>query len=254
MAAAERGLNVVSHGSTPSHLLQDAIDGYGGFDHRAYAWPLYDDVRQLLVRTGITLGHNETGDAHAVPAAYFTQLLDSATQERLRRLAPYVSTQSAERAAYAWHWSPDTMLAQLAASGGRVAVGSHGELPGSGTHMYIWALVEGGMPILEALRSATLRGAEALGLDRDLGSLEVGKLGDLLVLDKNPLEKVQHTMNIESILFNVIGMTRPHWMSVGRIRSLALRGGGRQLLGSREVVQVKQDRIPGPSSSWWLVQ
>lgn len=94
-------------------------------------------------------------------------------------------------------------LRRVIASGGRVAIGGHGDPPGLATHFQIWAYVEaGGIPPLEALRSATLRGAEALGLERDLGSLEVGKLGDLLVLERNPLESIRATAALRYVLFN----------------------------------------------------
>jgi cytosine/adenosine deaminase-related metal-dependent hydrolase len=47
-----------------------------------------------------------------------------------------------------------------------------------------------------------LNGAEALGLDREPGSLAVGKLADLIVLERNPLERIQHTLDIHAVLFN----------------------------------------------------
>jgi len=100
------------------------------------------------------------------------------------------------------NWRQHVNMAQLVAEGGRVATGGHGDPVGIGTHMQLWAFVEGGMPPLEAIRAATLRGAEVLGLDQDLGSLEVGKLGDLLILEGNPLENIRHTAAIRSIVFN----------------------------------------------------
>jgi hypothetical protein len=208
MAAAERGLNVVSHGG--AHLVQDAIDGYGGFDHSNwYNWPLYADVRQLLVRTGITLAHHNWIQM-LPPLSYFARSLDTATigmvQHQLitRGMPPTASLlrQPLDPSLAAIQQAGDSMIAQIAAAGGRIAVAGHGDNPGYGTHFYIWTLTKAGMPPLEALRSATLRGAEALGLDRDLGSLEVGKLADLLVLAGNPLEQIQHTLNLEAVFFN----------------------------------------------------
>ena len=68
----------------------------------------------------------------------------------------------------------------------------------------LWMLGQGGMTPLEALRAATLHGAAYLGLDADLGSIEPGKLADLVVLDKNPLENLR---NSESITHVMIGGT-----------------------------------------------
>ena len=62
--------------------------------------------------------------------------------------------------------------------------------------------VHGGMTEAEALRVATINGARYLGLDDDLGSLEVGKLADLVVLDENPLDSIQHTESVSMVMVN----------------------------------------------------
>ena len=54
----------------------------------------------------------------------------------------------------------------------------------------------------ETLRCATMFGAEAIGLQRDVGSLEAGKLADLMVLDKNPLADIRNTNTIHFVMKN----------------------------------------------------
>ena len=91
---------------------------------------------------------------------------------------------------------------QVADAGGMVQLGAHGQLQGLGAHWELWMLQQGGMTNIEALRAATIEGARYLGFDADLGSIEKGKLADLIVLDRNPLENVRHTESINMVMMN----------------------------------------------------
>jgi imidazolonepropionase-like amidohydrolase len=91
---------------------------------------------------------------------------------------------------------------QIAEAGGLVQMGAHGQLQGLGAHWETWMLQQGGMTPIEALRAATINGANYLGMAADLGSIEKGKLADLVVLEKNPLENIRNTDSVRMVMLN----------------------------------------------------
>jgi Tol biopolymer transport system component len=90
--------------------------------------------------------------------------------------------------------------ARVRHEGGTVVLGSHGNNKGTGPHSELWALQAGGLTNIEALQAATIFGATALGIQQDVGSLEVGKIADLIVLNKNPLEDIHNSREIRYVM------------------------------------------------------
>jgi len=93
-------------------------------------------------------------------------------------------------------------IGKLLADSARAAVGSHGQLQGLGYHWELWALGSGGVDNHDVLRAATILGAEAIGFGSDLGSIEEGKLADILVLDQNPLDDLRNTRSLRYVMKN----------------------------------------------------
>jgi imidazolonepropionase-like amidohydrolase len=141
---------------------------------------------------------------------YWYQESDVFANERLRRFVPPAQLDARARrrvmapADEFYHVALARAAADVLRAGGSVQLGAHGQLQGLGAHWELWMFVQGGMTPLQALRAATLSGAWYLGLDRDLGSLEPGKLADLVVLDQNPLDDIRHSEQVHMVMKNGI--------------------------------------------------
>ena len=91
---------------------------------------------------------------------------------------------------------------KLADEGVLVTIGAHGQREGLGSHWEMWGFAQGGMSPLEVLRTATIAAATKLGMEDDIGSIETGKLADLVILDANPLDDIYQTDKIDKVMLN----------------------------------------------------
>ena len=75
-------------------------------------------------------------------------------------------------------------------------------VPGVSLHHELEILVEAGIPSLEVIKIATRNGAQALGIEEDVGTIEPGKQADMIVLSDNPVEEINNTKKIEAVINN----------------------------------------------------
>lgn len=190
--------------------LTHVIDGFSGNEHQLPIFPLYKDVVDLVARSGVYYTPTYIIEGYGGPGAesYYYENTDARGNAKVKRFIPHGVIDS-RAGRMTWYPPEDYSYPQAAAgsaailkSGGKVCVGGHGEFQGFSYHWELWSLQSGGLTNLEALRAATLNGAEAIGLAQDLGSIEPGKLADLVILSKNPLDDIHNTTAIRYVMKN----------------------------------------------------
>ena len=211
-AARELKMEVVPEGgSFFYHNLGMILDGHTTVEHNIPVAPLFDDVIQLwknshtantptlIVCYGAMSGED-----------YWYQHTNVWEKERLLRFTPRAvidprsrhRTMTPEEEYENGHILVSKSLKKLSDAGVTINMGAHGQLQGLGAHWEIWMLAQGGMTPLEALKCATINPAKSLGFDTYIGSLQPGKLADLLIMDKNPLDDIHNTESLHYTMIN----------------------------------------------------
>ncbi|MDB5155607.1 MAG: translocation protein TolB [Mucilaginibacter sp.] len=209
-AARQLQLEVVPEGgSTFFTNMSMILDGHTGIEHSIPVWPVYNDVKSLwndsktgytptlIVSYGTQFGENYWYDRTEVwkneHLLSFTprQIIDARSRRRT----------TSEYGEYG-HIEISKYVKQIADGGTKVNMGAHGQIQGIGAHWEMWMLAQGGMTPLQVIRCATMNGAAYLGMDKEIGSLERGKLADLIVLNQNPLDDIRNSDNIKYVMLN----------------------------------------------------
>ena len=211
-AARELGISVYPEGgSFFYHNLSMVMDGHTGVEHNIPVAPLYNDVIELWKNT-------DTGNTPTLIVNYggvngeyyWYQNTNVWEKERLLTFTPrpIVDSRSRHRTMIPdeeyenGHILTSKSCTKLQNAGVNINLGSHGQLQGLGAHWELWMIQQGGMSNMQALRAATMNGAEYLGMDTEIGSLKEGKLADIIVLDKNPLEDIYNTEFVKYTMIN----------------------------------------------------
>lgn len=204
--ARRLGLRVTAEGGDIEFNMSMIMDGQTGWEHPWGYVPVYGDVAKFFGKAnsfysptfsvGGTSAWNEDywyaeSDVFKDPKLQAWtpwQMLLPQTRRRMLRPASDYSFPLLARG-----------LGDIIAEGGYGAIGSHGQQHGLGSHWEIW-MAAAGMGAMGALEVGTIHGAKFIGIDKDAGSVAVGKLADLLVLNANPLDNIRETRNIKYVV------------------------------------------------------
>ena len=209
-AGAAEGIMIFPEGGAKfQHNLNEIVDGHTGIEHAIPIATGYEDVVQLWSAT-------ETGYTPTFGVAYGglsgeTYWYDRTRvweNERLLRYAPrsVILPPSIRRTTAPDEHYNHIQVARFAKTlrdeGVSIQIGAHGQREGLAAHWELWMMEQGGFTPWEAIRAGTIDGAHYLGMDQSIGSIEPGKLADLVIIDGNPLEDLRRSEYVSHTIIN----------------------------------------------------
>jgi Tol biopolymer transport system component len=212
MAAKDQKIMPTTEGSLNLRLnITETIDGYPGQEHNHPIYPAFNDLIGLTAfsKKAYTPTLLVTyGGPWAENYYYATENVNG--DEKLNFFTPKNELESlSRRRNVGWFMEEEYTFPELSVfvkdlveAGGIAGVGSHGQLQGLGYHWELWSMASGGIKNHDMLKVSTILGAYAIGLDKELGSIEKGKLADLVILNKDPLKNIRNTNSVDMVMKN----------------------------------------------------
>ncbi|MEZ2413675.1 amidohydrolase family protein [Muriicola sp. E247] len=211
-AAREMGINVVPEGGSTFYTNMTMImDGHTGVEHNIPVAPVYKDVLELWKTSNTGYTPTLIVNYGGINGEFYFYEKDKVWEnEKLLKYTPRALIDARSRYRMMipdeeyknGHILVSETAKALTDVGVKVNLGAHGQLQGLGAHWELWMLQQGGMTNMEALEAATINGATYIGAGADIGSLKVGKMADLIVLEKNPLDDIRNTNSVSHTMVN----------------------------------------------------
>ena len=207
-ASIDNDLIVVAEGGSLYHMDMSLVqDGNTSVEHNLPVAAIYDDVVQMYSQTNVAYTPTLAVTYGGVRGEdYYYQESDVWKHPILSKHVPptvlqarAVRRQMAPLEDYADD-DAGAVSKKLMEAGVPVSIGAHGQREGLASHWEMWSFARGGMSPIQALRTATTEPARHLGFEKDIGSLEEGKLADLVILSENPLEDIRNTETVEHVM------------------------------------------------------
>ena len=207
-ASRDQNLMVAAEGGSLYHMDMSLVaDGNTSLEHNLPVAAIYDDVLQMYSQTNVAYTPTLSVTYGGVRGeGYYYQESDVWKHPILSKHVPpavlqarSVRRQMVPEEDYA-DAASGAISKELMEAGVLVSIGGHGQREGLASHWEMWSFARGGMSPVQALRTATTEPAKHLGFDKDIGSLEKGKLADLVILSENPLDDIRNTDKVEHVM------------------------------------------------------